>query len=171
MRRAKVGATSTATHIPRWWFTRQLSYLMVDKNSQWASVKLVVFLEGLKWRPYSHTHYRKTQTCMTWLLGRAWPSPTLTWSTVSLSVYIYIYIYISYVVPYISIWCYKNGCSWWTVPYSLQESIPCISFGSTFQAVLHLQGNRPTSEFSQYLPHPWPRSGSPLDAMHLPSIL
>ena len=39
----------------------------------------------------------------------------------------------------------------------------CVScYGSTFEAVLHLQRNRPTSEFSQYLSRPWPPSGLPL---------
>ena len=38
----------------------------------------------------------------------------------------------------------------------------CAShYGSTFEAVLHLQCNRPTSKFSQYLSHPWPPSSSP----------
>ena len=34
-------------------------------------------------------------------------------------------------------------------------------YGSTFEAVLHLQSNRPTLEFSQYLSCPWPPSGLP----------
>ena len=45
----------------------------------------------------------------------------------------------------------------------IQKNQSCAShYGSTFQAVLHLQRNRPISEFSQYLSRPWPPSGSPL---------
>ena len=44
----------------------------------------------------------------------------------------------------------------------IQKNQYCGSnFASTFEAVLHLQRKRPTSEFSQYLSCPWPPSGLP----------
>ena len=77
-------------------------------------------------------------------------------------IYIYIYIY-DWLLPREYILITPASAIYALFVLNTKESrnqYRASHYGSTFEAVLHLQRNRPTSEFSQYLSCPWPRSGS-----------